>query len=240
MGGAASCPNCGRPAEPPRPDPATMRPYQPPPPAAASESGSRGGPGVVIAGVIAAAVVVAAAFGAIAFVATRGEDTSSVTSAPTTEAPTPIPTPEAEESNQPSSGPRGGPGDVLDQPAGLFCRDLYAKGFSYVAAVDYWRESGQPNQMDEDRNGIPCQTVYSPSDVSAYWGTQSVPPQMESSVGNLPDGLFCRDLYARGYDYSQAVDYWFYQGQPPKMDADLNGVPCETVYPTSDVNDFWY
>lgn len=63
-----------------------------------------------------------------------------------------------------------GPADVRALPAGLFCRDLNARGYSYSAAVDYWRMHGQPNQMDADRNGIPCETVYPRSDVSAYWG----------------------------------------------------------------------
>jgi hypothetical protein len=59
-----------------------------------------------------------------------------------------------------SAKPRStGPGDVRRQPAGLFCRNLLSRGFSYVAAIDYWRMHGQPNQMDADRNGIPCETV---------------------------------------------------------------------------------
>lgn len=60
-------------------------------------------------------------------------------------------------------------GDVRNQPPGLFCRDLRAKGFSYSAAVDYWRNNGQPDQMDADRNGIPCETVY-PNAADAWNG----------------------------------------------------------------------
>ena len=59
------------------------------------------------------------------------------------------------------------PGRVSDLGPGLFCRDLITAGFSYAAAVDYWRLHGEPNQMDADRNGIPCETVYSASDVAA-------------------------------------------------------------------------
>jgi hypothetical protein len=52
-------------------------------------------------------------------------------------------------------------------------------------------------------------------------------------------GLFCRDLNARGYSYSGAVNYWRRNGQPKQMDADGNGRPCETVYPPSDVSSYW-
>jgi hypothetical protein len=44
-----------------------------------------------------------------------------------------------------------------------------ARGYSYVAAVDYWRLHGQPNRMDAHLNGIPCETVYPASAVHAYW-----------------------------------------------------------------------
>ena len=52
-------------------------------------------------------------------------------------------------------------------------------------------------------------------------------------------GLFCRDLFAAGYSYGEAVDYWYSEGQPPRMDDDVNGIPCETVYPASVVTDYW-
>jgi hypothetical protein len=60
--------------------------------------------------------------------------------------------------------------DVLDEPAGLFCRDLEAKGYDYAAAVRYWQHHGQPSQMDAVGNGIPCQTVYPREDIEAHWG----------------------------------------------------------------------
>ena len=52
-------------------------------------------------------------------------------------------------------------------------------------------------------------------------------------------GLFCRDLFALGYDYASAVAYWVREGSPDRMDADRNGIPCETVYPVADVLAFW-
>ena len=126
-------------------------------------------------------------------------------------------------------------GDVRSLPAGLFCRDLKAKGYSYVAAIDYWRLHGQPDQMDADRNGIPCETVYSRSDVAAYWNGREV-----TGVVPWTAGLFCRDLAARGATYAQAVAYWWYYDMPQRMDADKNGIPCETVYSTAAVNAFWF
>ncbi len=126
-------------------------------------------------------------------------------------------------------------GDVGSLPAGLFCRDLKAKGYSYVAAIDYWRLHGQPDQMDADRNGIPCETVYSRSDVAAYWNGREV-----TGVVPWTAGLFCRDLAARGATYAQAVAYWWYYDMPQRMDADKNGIPCETVYSAAAVNAFWF
>jgi hypothetical protein len=55
----------------------------------------------------------------------------------------------------------------------------------------------------------------------------------------LPSGLFCRDLFASGYSYEEAINYWILNGQPDRMDADGNGIPCETVYPKGDVVDYW-
>ncbi|TDW89500.1 hypothetical protein EV137_3295 [Kribbella pratensis] len=134
-----------------------------------------------------------------------------------------------------TSNPAPAGGDVRSLPAGLFCRDLKAKGYGYVAAVDYWRLHRQPNQMDADRNGIPCETVYPRSDVAAYWNGREI-----SGVVFWSAGLYCRDLVARGASYSEAVRYWWYYGMPDRMDADRNGIPCETVYSAATVNAFWF
>jgi hypothetical protein len=164
--------------------------------------------------------------------------TAPATTAPPTTAPTTTVPPKKRPSKAkptPTTPPApSGPGDVRTLQAGLFCRDLNAQGYSYVAAVDYWRMHGQPDQMDADLNGVPCETVYPASSVSAYWGEQ-VSPGFE-----LGTGLLCRDLYARGLSYAEAVDYWWTEGAPDRMDEDLNGIPCETVYPAFDVDDFWY
>lgn len=68
---------------------------------------------------------------------------------------------------------------VEDLAPGLLCRDLDFAGHSYSDAIAYWVSEGEPERMDADRNGIPCETVYSESDVVAFWGdplpTSSIP-----------------------------------------------------------------
>ncbi len=59
-----------------------------------------------------------------------------------------------------------------------------------------------------------------------------------AAPGDLPSGLFCRDLAAQGLDYAAAHGYWEAEGRPDRMDADRNGVPCETVYPAEEVEAF--
>ena len=68
-----------------------------------------------------------------------------------------------------------------------------------------------------------------------------------------PSGLLCRDLiepppgttpdqYPPDTDhltYGLAVYYWLTENRPDRMDEDLNGRPCETVYPTEDATTFW-
>lgn len=87
--------------------------------------------------------------------------------------------------------------NVRAMPAGLFCRDLKAEGYEYTAAVTYWRNHGQPDRMDADLNGIPCETVYPAADVSAYWGrampdraTQAPEPRGTLLVLGGPEGGF--------------------------------------------------
>ena len=122
-------------------------------------------------------------------------------------------------------------------PAGLYCRDLAAQGYSFSAAVTYWRTEGQPDRMDSDRNGIPCETVYSYDDIAAIFPYASAPVS-EPLYMRLPSGLLCRDLRDRGVSVRDALDYFIYEGFPDRMDADGNGVPCETVY--SDASRIWW
>lgn len=125
-------------------------------------------------------------------------------------------------------------GDVRQAAEGLLCKDLSALGYSYSASVDYWRLWGQPNRMDADKNGIPCETVYPRADVVAYWPETVYGATV--SYG-LPSGLLCRDLQDRGVDVYDALRYYIWEGYPARMDADGNGIPCETVY--YDASDVW-
>lgn len=59
------------------------------------------------------------------------------------------------------------------------------------------------------------------------------------AVDELAGGLSCHDLAVFGLDYPDAVAYWEREGQPGRMDADRNGIPCEFIYGTADVVDFW-
>lgn len=171
------------------------------------------------------------------------DEAGSPAVATATPAPTPSASPEPTRTKRPKAS---GPGDVRDLKAGLFCRDLKADGYSYSAAVDYWRMHGQPDQMDANRDGIPCETVYPADRVRDYWGDRMpnpdapvYEPPVDNNYMDLPGGLFCRDLYSSGYSYGDALSYWYYWGMPDRMDADKNGIPCETVYPKSTVDMYW-
>ncbi len=162
-------------------------------------------------------------------IAGAGNATTTVTAAPTTAAPettvapTIAPAPAA-----PAPAPVG---DVANEASGQLCKDLKAKGYSYSAAVDYWRANGQTNSLDADKNGIPCETVYPRSDIVSYWPASTYNGTV--SYG-LPSGLLCRDLEARGVGVYDALRYYIYEGYPSRMDADGNGIPCETVYPDAE------
>ncbi len=78
--------------------------------------------------------------------------------------------------------------------------------------------------------------------------TTTEPPPTTTTITRPPDdrevdalawGLLCRDLVEAGWDYSGAVAYWEVEGRPARMDVDENGIPCETVYPTSEVTSYW-
>ncbi len=251
---ASYCPRCGTAvnAGPPSAQPqgvASVQPTAPdvPPPGGPARGGSAW---PIVVGVVAGLLILGVT-GILALLVVRSDSGDSRGTATTAAASA------AGGSTAPSAAPdekprtktpkpraqqeaRSHPGSVAALPAGLFCRDLNARGYSYVAAVSYWRLHGSPNQMDADRNGIPCETVYPASDVSAYWSQRDAPPAFTNGAVGLPSGLFCRDLYARGVSYSGAVSYWWAEGAPDRMDADLNGIPCETVYPASQVADFWW
>lgn len=132
---------------------------------------------------------------------------------------------------------------VVDLAEGLLCRDLNEMGHGYEDAVAYWVREGRPDRMDADSNGIPCETVYPPAAVTAFWGDPlptttvagpvylvvdpwtfpSPPAEGEASgsgcapgPGPLPDGV------------------WF--GYPAERNADSIGfdLACLWIVPESD------
>ncbi|HMJ77450.1 MAG TPA: hypothetical protein VK507_15835 [Iamia sp.] len=89
----------------------------------------------------------------------------------------------------------------------------------------------------------PSSSVPATTDTTAPPTTLPAPtaPPVTASpgAGELPAGLLCRDLLAQGVDYDLAVAYWLQEGRPPQNDEDLDGVPCETVYPATAVEAVW-
>ncbi len=118
----------------------------------------------------------------------------------------------------------GGAGSETGLAAEETCQSL--DGRSYAEVVAYWVAAGMPDGMDSDGNGLPCDEI----------GTLFDPAFFEGSP--TATGLMCRDLEPRGLDFAQAVAYWLTEGAPDRMDADGNGIPCETVYPATEVEAF--
>ena len=58
---------------------------------------------------------------------------------------------------------------VYSLRSGYYCRDLKRLGYSYGEALAYWRYWDEPDQMDSDLNGIPCETVYTAAQVRRYF-----------------------------------------------------------------------
>jgi hypothetical protein len=80
--------------------------------------------------------------------------------------------------------------------------------------------------------------------VSAATDNPGSTAQLRERYAATPSGLSCADLRAGAaphpFDVSTtdevgaifwSIVYWNLEGQPARMDADLDGVPCETLYP---------
>lgn len=132
------------------------------PPVASTGGGGR--PVLTVLAVLLAIVAVGVAAYLVGNEAADDEATTSSTSTSTTTTTTAAP-PETEATG--TSEPGLGPVDEL--PAGLSCRELADRGYSYTAAATYWFEQGQPAELDADGDGYPCGTVYPAEDVEAYW-----------------------------------------------------------------------
>jgi hypothetical protein len=94
------------------------------------------------------------------------------------------------------------------------CKALSGQGLTYEQIFAYWIRLGSPQDMDDDRDGWPCETVY---------GQKDLP--------DLPAGTHdCTILFSRSWTYEQMFAYWVRLGSPQDMDDDHDGWPCETVY----------
>jgi hypothetical protein len=58
---------------------------------------------------------------------------------------------------------------VTSLRSGLYCRDLKRLGYTYGQALQYWEYWGEPDNMDADLNGIPCETIYTAAQVRRYF-----------------------------------------------------------------------
>lgn len=72
--------------------------------------------------------------------------------------------------------PRGDPAEIVSMAAnvatvldpGLLCADVKELGYNYGVAYEYWVREGEPDRMDENVDGIPCQTVYAVEEIDHY------------------------------------------------------------------------
>ncbi|WP_461156637.1 hypothetical protein [Saccharopolyspora tripterygii] len=95
------------------------------------------------------------------------------------------------------------------------CEDLQRSGMDFNEVVQYWYGLGSPSDMDDDSDGIPCETVY---------GEKNAPA---ATPGGTHD---CATLQARGMSFTDVTGYWYSLGSPSDMDDDSDGIPCETIY----------
>lgn len=138
------------------------------------------------------------------------------------------------------------PSLVLNEPAGLFCRDLNALGYNYSEAVEYWEHHGRTEQMDASGTGIPCQTVYPRSDVEAEWGAERLWPPCPS-ITELEQAAFrLASEYEPGispfpltnarcvgtWAVAETPVYYFPEVHPHYFKLDADGTPTAVTYGT--------
>jgi len=76
------------------------------------------------------------------------------------------------------------------QAGAHFCRELQAEAghpfdLGYLGAVLYWFLDGMPDRMDADRDGVPCETVFSYEEVLAVWSGTA----LEAALSNPRDSF---------------------------------------------------
>jgi hypothetical protein len=137
-----------------------------------------------------------------------------------------------------------GPPPGVDGPFVVTCPDAES---TPARSGDVFACVGVPQaDIELDEPGVVLVVVA--DDGTARWIAGTDLPSDASSLTALWEqeaGLhFCRELAEEGgalfsVGYTGAVAYWFLEGRPERMDADLDGVPCETVFPHDELAAFW-
>ena len=97
---------------------------------------------------------------------------------------------------------------------------------------EFWQEAESGRLTDEEWRAI-LDAGEAPD--RPAWQLPMFPSGVSASTTELAAGLFCRDIEAAGHSFDQALAYWVREGRPSRMDADGNGIPCETVFPSTEV-----
>jgi hypothetical protein len=117
---------------------------------------------------------------------------------------------------------------------GRFCRDLVAsEGYfsSYSGAVTYWFLEGRPDRMDADRDGIPCETVYSLWDIANVWNGTPSEAATDIHFGTVTE------VAVHGSGHELTIDYAFFLGG---MEANLAAEAAGEIGPGEGVpNDYF-
>jgi hypothetical protein len=106
---------------------------------------------------------------------------------------------------------------------GKYCAAMKAAGWSFEKARAYYEDHGQPDHMDADSDGIPCEMVY--GEVGEP-GPAPVPQEdcdpayPDDCLPSPPPDLDCADIGHR-----VTVDHS--QGDPHRLDADRDGIGCD-------------
>lgn len=97
------------------------------------------------------------------------------------------------------------------------CEELQRAGMTFTQVVQHWYGLGAPADMDDDSDGIPCETVY---------GEKNSPATTTPRTATHD----CATLQSQGMSFAEVIGYWNSVGSPGDMDDDSDGIPCETVY----------
>jgi hypothetical protein len=103
-----------------------------------------------------------------------------------------------------------------------------------LAAVNADQTSGAAGRTPVELDAVdPPSTTQSTTTAATTAAPTPVAP-----VDEAP-GLRCADLAGKGYSYPEAVRYWRDEGFPSRMDASGTWIPCQTVYPAAEVQQYW-